>query len=115
MDPDHAKIVQRNNNGNPLRMRGIHMDISEQKYLEEEREKLINSLQEAMSEIKLLKGIIPICSYCHSIRDDEGAWDKLESYIKHSGAEFSHGICPKYLIKTRSEAGLDENNHITRQ
>jgi len=62
-----------------------------------------------MSEIKLLKGIIPICSYCHSIRDDEDAWDKLESYIsKHSGAEFSHGICPKCEKNVRSEAGLEE-------
>ena len=106
---DHAKIVQRDDNGNPLRMSGTHIDISEHKYLEEERENLIISLQEIMSEIKLLKGIIPICSYCHSIRDDEGAWDRLESYIsKHSEAEFSHGICPKCLPKARLEAGFDE-------
>ena len=106
---DHARIVQRDDNGNPLRMSGTHIDISEHKYLEEERENLIISLQETMSEIKLLKGIIPICSYCHSIRDDEGAWDRLESYIsKHSEAEFSHGICPKCLPKARLEAGFDE-------
>jgi len=106
---DHAKIVQRDDTGNPLRMSGTHINISEQKHFEEERENLISLLQEAMSEIKLLKGIIPICSYCHSVRDDEGAWNKLESYIsKRSEAEFSHGICPKCLIKARSEAGFDE-------
>jgi len=55
-------------------------------------------LLDALNEIKTLQGIIPICSYCHSIRDDKGAWDKLESYLgKHSDASFSHGICPKCI------------------
>ncbi len=57
---------------------------------------------------KTLKGIIPICSYCHSIRDDQGAWDRVEAYLsKHSDAELSHGICPKCLGKARLEFGLD--------
>ena len=60
-------------------------------------------------EIKTLEGIIPICSYCHNIRSDEGAWDRIEAYIsKHSEAEFSHGICPDCLVKARSDAGLDK-------
>ena len=104
---DHAKIVQRDSNGKPLRMSGTHIDISDRKQMEEEREQSIKSLKEALHEIKTLKGIIPICSYCHSIRDDEGAWGKLEAYIsKHSDAEFSHGVCPKCLPKARAEAGL---------
>lgn len=75
--------------------------------LEKEREKLIFELQESINEIKQLQGIIPICSYCHSIRDDEGAWNQMESYIsKHSKASFSHGVCPKCISKVRSEAGL---------
>ncbi len=46
-------------------------------------------------EIKTLEGIIPICSYCKNIRDDEGSWERLEAYIDtHSNAQFSHGICP---------------------
>lgn len=66
-------------------------------------------LQKALDEIKTLRGIIPICSYCHSIRDDEGAWDQIESYIsRHSEAQFSHGVCPKCLAKARAEAELDE-------
>lgn len=77
--------------------------------LEAEREILISELQESINEIKKLKGIIPICSYCHNIRDDDGAWDRLESYLsKHSDAFFSHGICPKCTKKARIEAGLDE-------
>ncbi len=61
-------------------------------------------LQKAIDEIKALKGVIPICSYCHSIRDNEGAWSMLEEYIyRHSDAEFSHGICPSCLMKQREK------------
>lgn len=64
-------------------------------------------LRDALNEIKTLQGIIPICAYCHSIRDDEGAWSQIESYIsKHSDAKFSHGICPKCVPKVRADAGL---------
>ena len=79
-------------------------DITKRKQLEEERDKLINSLQEALNEIKTLKGLIPICSYCHNIRDNEGAWERIETYIsKHSDAQFSHGICPRCLPKYFSD------------
>jgi CHASE1-domain containing sensor protein len=72
-------------------------------------EELLN----ALNEIKTLQGIIPICSYCHSIRDDKGAWDRLESYLtKHSDASFSHGICPKCIEEVRLEAGLDKKTRI---
>ena len=68
-----------------------------------------SQLTMALAEIKTLEGIIPICSYCHSIRDDQGAWARIEEYLsQHSDAEFSHGICPKCIGKARSEAGLDK-------
>ncbi|ADH85355.1 PAS sensor protein [Desulfurivibrio alkaliphilus AHT 2] len=52
-------------------------------------------LEKARDEIKILRGIIPICSFCKKIRDEQGAWSKLEQYIsRHSEALFSHGICP---------------------
>lgn len=55
-------------------------------------------LREAQSKIKILSGIIPICSYCKEIRDDKGYWNKLEQFIsEHSEAEFSHGICDKCM------------------
>lgn len=105
---DHAKIVQRDDNGKPIRMSGTHIDISDRKQLEKEKEDLIKSLQDALNEIKTLKGIIPICSYCHSIRNDKGAWNQLEAYIStHSEAQFSHGICPKCVDKVRENEGLD--------
>lgn len=77
----------------------IH-DITDRIRAEQEREKLINELQEALKEIKTLRGIIPICSNCKNIRNDEGAWDRLEKYISEkSNAEFSHGICPDCVKK----------------
>lgn len=52
-------------------------------------------LQKAMAEIKTLNGMLPICAHCKKIRDDKGYWQQVEAYIHdHSGAEFSHGICP---------------------
>jgi len=62
------------------------------------------SLENALNEIKTLKGIIPICSYCKKIRDDEGVWNKLEAYVhSHSEAEFSHGVCPECYKKQMEE------------
>lgn len=52
-------------------------------------------LNTAIAEIKTLQGILPVCSYCKNIRDDQGSWSRIEAYIsKHSDAQFSHGICP---------------------
>ncbi|TKJ39930.1 hypothetical protein CEE37_09335 [candidate division LCP-89 bacterium B3_LCP] len=70
-------------------------DITERKNAEKERENLITELQEALQRIKTLRGLIPICAKCKKIRDDQGFWNQVESYIEeHSSAEFSHGICP---------------------
>ncbi len=54
-----------------------------------------NKLQDALSKVKELSGMFPICASCKKIRDDKGYWNQIESYIRdHSEAEFSHGICP---------------------
>jgi len=68
-------------------------------FIEQKAEQLTRmELQKSLDEIKVLRGIIPICSYCKQIRDDEGFWHQVEAYIrKHSGAEFTHGICPGCL------------------
>lgn len=68
--------------------------------LTEVNAKLLNSLE----EVKTLRGIIPICSYCKKIRDDKGAWEIIEAYIsEHSDATFSHGICPDCLKKIKKD------------
>jgi DNA-binding NarL/FixJ family response regulator len=61
-----------------------------------ERDRLIGELQEALANIKTLSGLIPICAGCKKIRDDQGYWSQVEIYVaKHSGAKFTHGICPE--------------------
>jgi len=73
-------------------------DITRRKQNEAEREKLIASLQQAIHEIRTLRGILPICSHCKKIRDDKGSWSRIEHYVReHSEATFSHGICPDCL------------------
>jgi PAS domain S-box-containing protein len=82
--------------GNPIALTSTSIDISDRKLVEKERENLIVELQEAIDNIKVLGGLIPICAKCKKIRDDEGYWNHVEVYIaEHSEAEFTHGICPK--------------------
>jgi len=65
-----------------------------------ERQRLLIELKNAYDEINTLKGIVPICAQCKSIRDDKGYWNKLEAYIeKHSDASFSHSVCPECADK----------------
>lgn len=83
---------------------GIVTDITGWRKAEEEREKLIAELQNAVANIKTLSGLLPICSYCKKIRDDNGYWKQLESYITaHSEALFSHGMCPECAEKAFKE------------
>ena len=71
------------------------VDISEKKQIEQDREKLIGKLQDALDHIKTLRGIIPICAACKNIRDDKGFWHQVETYVReHSEASFTHSICP---------------------
>ncbi|MBC8440771.1 MAG: PAS domain S-box protein [Deltaproteobacteria bacterium] len=82
-------------NGKYLGGFGVISDITELKLREKDREELVEKLQKALENIKTLRGLIPICSSCKKIRDDQGYWNILESYIqKNSDAQFSHSICP---------------------
>ena len=71
------------------------IEITKQKKTEKGHKKLIQSLEKAISTIKALRGLIPICAKCKKIRDDKGFWNEVEHYISdHSDAEFTHSICP---------------------
>jgi len=71
-----------------------------EKNLQAEKRKL----QDALIEIRTLRGIIPICAHCKQIRDDEGSWRQVEEYIHaHSEAEFSHSVCPSCVKKYYAE------------
>jgi len=90
----------RDKEGHVLFYEGSFQDITERKQIEEEREKLIRELQEALAKVKKLSGLLPICASCKKIRDDKGYWNQIESYVRdHSEAEFSHGICPECMKK----------------
>jgi len=76
----------------------------ERKRIENDKARVIAELQEALAKVKLLSGLLPICAACKKIRDDQGYWQQIESYIKaHSEAAFSHSICPDCLIKLYPE------------
>jgi len=82
--------------GEPAGLRFVTRDVTERKKVQEEREKLIRELREALANVKILSGLLPICSSCKKIRNDEGYWEQIESYIKNrSEADFTHGICPE--------------------
>lgn len=74
------------------------INISDKKHAELERDRAMERLEIALSEIRTLRGILPICCACKKIRDEGGGWHELESYISaHSDADFSHGICPECM------------------
>ncbi len=61
-------------------------------------------LSEALTKLKVLSGLLPICVSCKKIRDDAGYWNQIENYIsEHSNAEFTHGICPECSEKLYPE------------
>lgn len=90
-----ANLALRDSEGNATAAIEISRDITDLKLAEEERDKLIKELQDALANIKTLKGLLPICSSCKKVRDDGGYWHQVEVYIHdHSDANFSHSICP---------------------
>ncbi len=65
------------------------------KQAEQERERLIRELQDALANIKTLHGLLPICFSCKQIRDDKGYWNQIDTYVlEHTDAEVTHSICP---------------------
>lgn len=88
----------------PGAMVTVFRDITERRKAEEVREELIHQLQSALAQVKQLSGLLPICSSCKKIRDDDGNWQQMELYIRsHSEADFSHGVCPECLRKLYPE------------
>jgi len=78
----------------------IAIDITERTLAEQEKEKLFVELQQAMEKIKMLSGMLPICSSCKKVRDDKGYWNQIEAYISdHAEVEFTHSICPECAKK----------------
>ncbi|MFO7606102.1 MAG: hypothetical protein R6W72_07375 [Desulfurivibrionaceae bacterium] len=77
--------------------------------IDKEKDLALIELREALKNIKVLKGFLPICASCKKIRDDKGYWNQIEAYIKeHSEANFSHGICPECAEKLYPGLNLKE-------
>jgi len=74
---------------------GVFTDITDKRAAEEQRETLIVELKHAISQVKKLSGLLPICASCKKIRNDKGYWNEIEIYVReHSEADFTHGLCP---------------------
>ena len=85
----------------------IKIEIEERKRAQIEKDNLIVELKNALRKVKTLSGLLPICPSCKKIRDDNGYWNQIESYIKtHSEAEFSHSICPECAKKLYPDVDL---------
>jgi hypothetical protein len=78
--------------------------------LEQTVEKRTADLQTALSEVKTLSGLLPICMHCKKIRDDQGHWQQMETYIhNHSNAQFSHGLCRECAQKHYPDLDIYKN------
>jgi len=103
--------ILKDSEGNLKGMVASVRDITERKLAEQKREKLIGELREALSKVKTLSGLLPICASCKRIRDDQGYWNQIEAYIRdRSDAEFSHGICPECYRRLYPEFCDDETD-----
>ncbi|MEA2062324.1 MAG: response regulator [Gemmatimonadota bacterium] len=72
--------------------------------IDKEKNRLIKELNEALEKVKLLSGLLPICSACKQIQDEQGSWQRLELYIRdRSEADFSHSLCPECAKKLYPE------------
>ncbi|MDK9700507.1 MAG: PAS domain-containing protein [bacterium] len=101
---DRGVVVDWSEDHKPLKMYGTHTDITEVKQQEKRLQNTIDQLNDALDQIKTLRGILPICCVCKKIRDDQGYWNQVEVYVsKHTDAEFTHGMCPECAQKTYPE------------
>jgi hypothetical protein len=96
--------------------RNLRSNLKARQRAEAERERLIAELQEALANVKTLKGLIPICSSCKKVRDDQGYWTQLETYLaQHSEAEFSHGLCLDCMRKLYPDYSGDVEARMAQQ
>lgn len=115
----HVEIMSspiKNSIGEIVAVAEIKRAITERINLEIERERLICELESALSEIKVLRGLLPICSHCKKIRNSKGYWDQVDTYIsRNTDTKFSHCICPDCFKEHHSDlvakkCSLDKSN-----
>lgn len=103
-----ANVALRDSDGNPTRVIEISRDITELKKAEEEKDRLIEKLQEAAEKIDRLNHLLPICAACKKIRNDKGYWQQVEDYLcDNAEILFSHSICPACMKKLYPDFDYD--------
>jgi PAS domain S-box-containing protein len=91
----------------------VARDVTTAKLAEAQREKLLAELTAAMTEVRTLRSLLPICSYCKRIREEDDTWHSVDAYLsRHTSTQFSHGICPscfeRVVAPQLGDAALDE-------
>ncbi len=97
----------RDRDGRVMGASTVARDITQRKAEEQERLRLIQELTDALTQVKTLSGLLPICASCKKIRNDNGYWEAVETYVsEHSDADFTHGICPECVQRLYPEYSL---------
>lgn len=108
---DRGKVMEWDEHGNPTRFIGTHTDITERKLAEREKEALITDLKAALSQVKQLGGLLPICAEFKKVRDDTGYYHQIEDFLRsHSDVEFFHGLCPDCANQLYPDLMGEEND-----
>lgn len=111
-------ILQEAHDSLALTKISLEAEVAERKQAERElaevRDTLylrVQELEEATKHIRALQGILPICMYCHKIRDDQASWQKLENYLlTHADVRFSHGLCPDCIAKHHPDGDVEDES-----
>lgn len=100
---DQAAVERFDHDGITLSLGHLTV-VTKEMEAEEERAKLLTRLEEALMRVRILSGLLPICSSCKKVKDDRGAWRQIEDYIgENSEASFSHGYCPECYERAKEE------------
>lgn len=112
-EPDSSQLLLRPQGGAAMAAGSFLLlasVVAERKRVAQENAFLITELQRALLEVKTLQGFIPICAWCHKVRDDAGFWQRIEKYLgARTDATFSHSICPACAEEAQDEIAM----HVT--
>ncbi len=97
-----GRLVERSTDGKPLRIAGTHIDVTARREAADRmramaraNEELVAELRTALERVKVLSGLLPVCAWCKSVRNDQGYWQRIEEYlVDHTDARLTHGLCP---------------------
>ncbi len=93
----------------PVDREQLHTNIEMALYkarADREKSRLLRELQEALAKVKSLSSLLPICAQCKDVRDDEGYWEAVESYLAKTDTQVTHSLCPACEIKFYEKSGL---------